>query len=156
MPAKKAAKKAKATGKRAPFTATDRPNARKGRLKKERAGSGRWNAREVVRLAEAGVESADIARHLKLNGRLQQEQELRAKFDDLVADGHATHRVNVAKRLKAEADKGRSNALRDVAKAWIARYSDEVLTGEDEAGIIARIQELVARLKKRNASSTSV
>jgi len=157
MVAKKVQKKtAKKRPGHAPFSKTNQPKKKGVRRVKAKPGTGAWNVREVLRLAQQGVESADIARHMKLTGRLQKDKKLRTVFDETVAEGHATHRVNVAKVLKSEADKGRSNALRDVAKAWLPRYSDEVLTGEDEAGIIARIQELVDRLKKRNAASSAV
>lgn len=153
MPAKK---KASARSRSTRFSAKRQPKKKGARAVKAKPGTGRWNERAVWRLAEKGVESADIARHLKLIGRLQKDQVLRAKFAETVENGHATHRVQIAEVMKAEAKKGKSNALRDEAKAWIARYSDEVLTGEDEAGIIARIRGLVDRLKGRNVAPDAV
>jgi len=90
---------------------------------------------------------------MRLNGRLQAEPEIRAKFEEIVALGHALHRRDLAKLTKRQAEKGKANALKEADKAWLARYAEEGLTDTDEQGIIERGLELIQQIKKRRAEN---
>lgn len=54
--------------------------------------------------------------------------------------------------VRSEAEKGRSNPLMGLAKAWLDRYADEQLTPEEEVGIVERLGELVAERKEHRKS----
>jgi hypothetical protein len=115
--------------------------------------SGKWNEREVFRLAVQSVEAADIAVAMGLTERLAGDRELAAKFEEVVARGHAQNRIDLARTAKSEAFKGKSNALRDMLKTWIPRYADDFITDEDERGLVERGVELVKLLKERQAEN---
>ena len=55
---------------------------------RRRADEALEDERTVLRHAQKGVESADIARHLKLTERLQKDRVMRTKFDKAVEEGH--------------------------------------------------------------------
>ena len=133
------------------------PTARKRRRTPDSRAEGKWNEREVVRLAEKGVEQSDIAQALGLVHKLAEDRELRGKFEQVVKRGHAAFRVAIADRAHQEAvQKGRSTALLEVMRGWLARYMEDQLTPEEEAGLAERVNAELDRLKKarkRNAAS---
>lgn len=122
------------------FSATRQPATRRGRLKVSRPGV--YDERAVKRLAEDGVEGADLASVLGLVVRLQAEPELRQKFDATVAAGHSHFRALLAGRIAKEAAKGKASALLAAIKSWLPRYA-ELLTPEVEAGISERLNALI-------------
>ena len=131
------------------FSSTYRPKGKTGPRKKVRVeGTGKWDEKEVYRLAEQGVEQADIAVVLKLVGRLQGEPDLARKFEELVGLGHAHHRARTAMLMRSESEKGRSNPLIAMSKSWLARYAEETLTPEEEQGIAERVVELIIQRKE--------
>lgn len=134
------------------FSADNQP-ATQGRKKRERvAHDGVFNRAKISALAEKGVEAADIAITMGIAGKIAGDQALRANFEELVALGHSQHRVALAKVARAEADKGKSNALRDLLKGWLPRYTEE-LTDEDEQGIVERGLEMLKQLTARRAEN---
>jgi hypothetical protein len=90
---------------------------------------------------------------LKLTGRLQSDPDIRAKFEEVVDLGQARHRAHVAKQVRREADRGKANALKELAKAWLSRYAEEGMTDTDEQGIIERGLELIRQIRKRRAEN---
>ena len=133
------------------------PTARSRRRTPDSRAEGRWNEREISRLAEKGVEQSDIAQALGLVHKLAEDRELRGKFERVVKRGHAAFRVAIADRAHQEAvGKGRSTALIEVMRGWLARYMEDQLTPEEEAGLAERVNAEMERLKKarkRNAAA---
>jgi len=103
---------------------------------------GIYDERQVSRLAEQGVEGADVAQVCQLVGRLQADPRLRERFDAAVRAGHARFRAELAARLSKEAARGKASPLLAAARAWLARYAEE-LTPEVEAGVVERLEALV-------------
>lgn len=117
---------------------------------------GTYNRAEVLAAAEQGVESEDLALTLGLVGRLQAEPELRREFEEVVALGHARFKTAAAKRIYDEGvGKGKPSALLEIAKRWIGRYGDDVLTGEEIQGTVQRALEFVKQFKQREAENAS-
>ena len=141
------------TGRHEPFSRLNQPAKRGRPALGVPAPDGKWNERAVLRLAEKGVEGADIVKTMRLTHLLTGDASIRAKFEEVLELGHARHRLMVAKRMRSEADKGRSNALKALAEAWLTRYSDETLTEQDEAGIIERGLELIRQIKRRRVEN---
>ena len=111
---------------------------------------------EVLAAAEQGVEAEDLAMTLGLQGRLQAEPELRRQFEEAVALGHARFKTAAAKRIYDEGvGKGKPSALLEIAKRWIGRYGDDVLTGEEIQGTAQRALEFVKEFKQREAENAS-
>jgi hypothetical protein len=118
--------------------------------------SGTYNRAEVLAAAEQGVEAEDLAHTLGLVARLQDDPELRKEFEATVALGHARFRSAAAKRIYDEGvGKGKPSALLEIAKRWIGRYGDDVLTGEEIQGTVARALEFVRQFKQREAEDAS-
>lgn len=109
-----------------------------------------------MRAAEQGVEAEDLAQTLGLVERLQAEPELRKRFEETVALGHARFRTAAAKRIYDEGvGKGKPSALLEIAKRWIGRYGDDVLTGEEIQGTVQRALEFVKQFKQRESENAS-
>jgi len=127
--------------------------ARKRRLPVK---TGKWDARAIRRHAERGKEGADIAIALGLTSRLAEDKDLRQEFEQIIREAHAAFRMAVADRAyDAAVQKGQSTALIEVMRAWLARYMEDQLTPEEEAGLAERVNAELEKLKearKRHAA----
>lgn len=141
-----------------PFDKKNQPVGR-GRPKRRQIvpeKEGKYSRREVLRAAEQGVEAEDLALTLGLIGRLQTDTEFRKEFEETVALGHGRFKTAAAKRIYDEGvGKGKPSALLEIAKRWIGRYGDDVLTGEEIQGTVQRALEFVKQFKQRESENAS-
>ena len=130
------------------------PKGKRQRWQPDSSAPATWNESKVRLLAELGVEQADIALALGLGPRLSAETELRSKFEAVVSRGHASFRVAVSKRLHNEGvSKGKASALLEIGRGWLSRYSEAMLSPEEEGGLVDRVKALLEKLAEAKTNA---
>jgi hypothetical protein len=124
--------------------------AENARKKAGRPKSIEW--REAERLAALGVDGVDIVAALDVPKDLQRKPEFQARLADVVAKGHAQHRIAVARRLEREGiRRGKPHSLLALARNRL-KFDQQHATEKEGLALLAAVvgarERLVMEVEK--------